>query len=477
MLLSASPDENLRAARANLTRTNGWHIALIALIAAYFLIFPIYRGFFPLEIAPNEGWNAYHQDAAFGSRPLYPAVGELIVNNYPPLSFYVIGWIASWAGNALFVGRALSVAAIFGLGFVIAIIIRQFRGGAAAAAVGGLWFVATMAGPFDQFVGMDDPQLPGQLLMACALAWFLARDSRGLSAEPPIILMVVAGFWKHNIVAIPVTVLVWLILRDGRRAIRPCLVGLGGVLFGLVLCWAIYGDVFIANLFAPRKFAAWRMLLSLGRLQFVLPALVLWAVWAWRERSTRAAQFTALFIGIALVVHIVQWSGFSVVNNSQFDLVIATAIGLGLVYEYAKTITAALDWSTARSRTLVVAVIVIRLMANGHVEPALILFDPNYRRTVSEHTAIAYAQADQVASVPGLVACSIKLVCRMAGKPFVYDDFKVGQLLESGAMSADQLAEILNERRITYVDIDPRAGGDSIRRDIFQKLRGAELWN
>jgi hypothetical protein len=44
-------------------------------------------------------------------------------------------------------------------------------------------------------------------------------------------------------------------------------------------------------------------------------------------------------------------------------------------------------------------------------------------------------------------------------------------------MSADQLAEILNERRITYVDIDPRAGGDSIRRDIFQKLRGAEQWN
>ena len=164
-------------------------------------------------------------------------------------------------------------------------------------------------------------------------------------------------------------------------------------------------------------------------------------------------------------------------NNSQFDLVIATAIGLGLAYQYASTITATLGWSVARSRTLVVAVIVIRLVANGHVEPALILFDPNYRRTVSEHTAIAYAQADQVASVPGLVACSIKLVCRMAGKPFVYDDFKVGQLLESGAMSADQLAEILKERRITYVDIDPRAGGDSIRRDIFQKLRGAEQWN
>ena len=478
MTLSASPGGNLRAPTGgDSIKANGWHIALIALIAAYFLIFPIYRGFFPLEIAPNEGWNAYHQDAAFGSRPLYPATGELIVNNYPPLSFYAISWIASWAGDALFVGRALSVAAVLGLGIIIAIIIRQFGGDRAAAAIGGLWFVATMAGPFDQFVGMDDPQLLGQLLMASALAWFLARDSRGLSAEPPILLMVVAGFWKHNIIAIPVTVLLWLILRDGRRAIRPCLVALGGVLVGLALCTAIFGDVFIANLLGPRKYAAWRMLLAVGRLQFVLPALVLWALWAWRKRSATAAQFTALFIGVALVVHIVQWSGFSVVNNSQFDLVIATAIGLGLAYQYASTITAALSWSIARSRTLVVAVIALRLVANGHVEPALILFDPNYRRTVSEHAAIAHAQADQVAGTPGLVACSIKLVCRMAGKPFVYDDFKVGQLLESGAMSADQLAEILKERRITQVAIDPRAGADSIRRDVFQRMRGSEQWN
>ena len=291
-------------------------------------------------------------------------------------------------------------------------------------------------------------------------------------------MMVVAGFWKHNIIAIPITVLLWLILRDGRRAIRPCLVGLGGVLVGLALCRAIYGDVFFANLLGPRKFAAWRMLLSLGRLQFVLPALILWAVWAWRERSTRPAQFTALFIGIALVVHIVQWSGFSVVNNSQFDLVIATAIGLGLAYQYAGTITAALGWSIARSRTLVVAIVALRLVANGHVEPALILFDPSYRRSVSEHAAIAYGQADEVGRIPGLVACSIKLICRMAGKPFVYDDFKAGQLVESGAMSADQLAElIMKERGITNVNIDPRAGADLIRRDIFQKVLGREQWN
>jgi len=70
------------------------HVAFLTLIAAYFLIFPIYRGFFSIEIGPNESWNAYH------------APDALIVNNYPPISFYVISWIVSWTGgDALFVGR------------------------------------------------------------------------------------------------------------------------------------------------------------------------------------------------------------------------------------------------------------------------------------------------------------------------------------------------------------------------------------
>lgn len=455
----------------------GWHVALIALIAAYILIFPLYRGFFPLEIAPNEGWNAYHQDAALGAGPLYPPAGQLITNNYPPLSFYAIGWIATWVGDALFVGRALSVVATFGLGCIIAVIIRQFGAGWIAAALGGAWFVATMAGPFGQFVAMNDPQLFGQFLMACALAWFLARDARGLSAEPPILLMVVAGFWKHNIVAIPVTVLLWLLLRDGRRALRPCLVALGGVVVGLALCVAIYGDAFVANLMVPRQYTLGRMLLSLGRLQFVAPALTLWAIWAWRERDTNAARFTALLIGIAAVAHIVQWSADAVVNNSQFDLVIATAIGLGLAYDRAAALAGSKRWSRGRVRTIIVAVVSLRLLASGEIAPALILFDPHYRNVVSEHAAVARQEALRVAAFHGLVGCSNKLVCRMAGKPFVFDDFKVEQMINRGAITPTELPQLLQERGIVFVNIDPRAQANSIKRDVFMKMFGGQRWD
>ena len=41
----------------------------------------------PLD--PNEGWNAYHALAAMSGQALYPH--DLMVNNYPPLSFYVVG--------------------------------------------------------------------------------------------------------------------------------------------------------------------------------------------------------------------------------------------------------------------------------------------------------------------------------------------------------------------------------------------------
>src|SRR5215469_3149289 len=156
-------------------------IALLAVLAIYFMVWPVWRVGFPIEIAQNEGWNAYHADAAMGVAPLYPPTDTLIVNNYPPLSFYVVGSLARVFGDALYVGRALSLMAVVALGGLIAAAIRRLGGGGAGAAVGGLWFIAVMARSFTRFVGMNDPQLVGHVLMMGALAWFMAREAHGKS--------------------------------------------------------------------------------------------------------------------------------------------------------------------------------------------------------------------------------------------------------------------------------------------------------
>ena len=284
MLLSASPDENLRAARANLTRTNGWHIARRAHCTVSDLS-NLITDFFPLEIA--WGWNAYHQDAAFGSRPLYPAVGELIVNNYPPLSFYVIGWIASWAGNALFVGRALSVAAIFGLGFVIAIIIRQFRRQTrpprrwAASGSSPPWPVHSIS----SWVWTTRNCRVNCLWRAGVVS--RPRFTRGLSAEPPIILMVVAGFWKRQHRRNPCDGFASGSSRTTVACHTPVPRRARGNFVGLVL-WAIYG-IFHRQPFCAAQICRVAHVVKPWTTQFVLPALVLWAVWA-RRRPLRALR-------------------------------------------------------------------------------------------------------------------------------------------------------------------------------------------
>ncbi|MFK4718935.1 hypothetical protein ABIE89_000035 [Bradyrhizobium niftali] len=77
--------------------------------------------------------------------PLYPSADQLIVNNYPPLSFFVVGALGRLFRDSLFVGRALSIIGLLTLAVEIALSVRILAGSLLAGVVGGLWFVAIMA--------------------------------------------------------------------------------------------------------------------------------------------------------------------------------------------------------------------------------------------------------------------------------------------------------------------------------------------
>jgi hypothetical protein len=441
-------------------------IALLALLAVYFVVWPVWRAGFPIEIAQNEGWNAYHADAAMGAAPLYPPTDTLIVNNYPPLSFYAVGALAQVFGDALYVGRVLSLLAVIGLGGLIAAAIRQLGGGAAGAAVGGLWFVAVMARSFTRFVGMDDPQLVGHVLMMGALLWFMAREAHGRSVMPPILAMAAAGFYKHNIVAVPLTALLWIAIKDWRRAVVPIAVGAGAAALGLLICIAAYGDVFLANLLTARPYRVMRAINGLGRLQWILPGLVLWGIWVAAEPKSRAARFTMLFVAVSFTAFVVQWSGEAVLDNAQFDLVIATAVGLGLAFDRAgKTALGRRHGETA-ARAVVVLVVAARLVATLRIEPALVLFDPDYRAQYLANAQVVREEAARIAKIPGPVACDFKVVCRLAGKPFSYDDFRAEMLVATGASGGLDEQGLMRAHGLTYVHNDPRAGIEALFRAI-----------
>jgi hypothetical protein len=449
------------AHHARLTLILIWSIAAFA---ALFLVWPVWRAFLPLEVWGNEGWNAYHADAAMRGNGLYPPPDGLVANNYPPLSYFLIGWLGRLFGDPLYVGRALSLLATLGIGAAAAGAVRRLGGSKAAALLGGFWFVATMARFFEFYVGMNEPQILGLAVMAAALVWFLKAHAEGRAVEPAILLMVVAGFVKHNFVTVPVVCLLWLTLENWRLGLRAAVVGALGAAAGLALCAWLFAPHFIPDMLFSRTYHWARSFSTFGRLQFILPAMVLWAVWATAARRSAPARFTALMIGIALVTCLAQKAGAGVDENAQFELIFATSLGIGLAFDGLQRD----PWRTGLAphliRLTVLGILIVRLLLSTRLEFAYVLFSPQYRAEAAEHAAVARREAARVAAMPALIGCSNLVVCRMAGKPFVFDHFKVQMMLETGILTPAQLEVMKRDKAIALVEIDPRVKVTSIWR-------------
>jgi uncharacterized membrane protein len=56
--------------------------------------------------------------------PLYPSHDKLITNNYPPLSFYIVGALGWLIGDMVLAGRLLSLGAVAVTAVAVALIIN-----------------------------------------------------------------------------------------------------------------------------------------------------------------------------------------------------------------------------------------------------------------------------------------------------------------------------------------------------------------
>ncbi len=433
-----------------------FYIAFLSLTAAYFVAWPIWRAQFLIEIWPTESWNAYWQDAAAALLPLYPASESLVTNNYPPLSFYAIGMLGKLLGtDSLFVGRAVSLLALASLAVEVFIAVRILTAGKVGAAVAALWYVAMMARNSTVYVGANDPQLAGLAIMGAALVYFLHLCQSGRSPTPALMLMIVAGFWKHNNVAVPLTALFWLYISSSCYAVRATLCSGSVAVVALLACVAIFGPNFIPNLLATRQYAWSNVLGNIGHLQWSALALLIWAAWAIFDRRSIPARFTALHIGFGLLTCVLQWFGHGIFGNAEFDLILALAIGVGVTFNRMEASYLARRIGVDGCRDAVVIALLLRLFLTDRQETALLLLSPEFRDSIYSSARNVSSEAHIVAAIPGDVACTIKLICRQAGKPFVVDEFKTDELVATGRATEADIGALLTARQIT---VHPKFG-------------------
>ncbi|WP_143274186.1 hypothetical protein [Bradyrhizobium canariense] len=426
------------------------YVAALGAAAVYFLIFPIWRGQFLVEIWPTESWNAYWQDAVSRGLPLYPDPTSLVGNNYPPLSFYGVALFGKlFAMGNLQAGRALSIVALVLLAIEITGIVKILAGSTFYGALGGLWYLAIMARNSTIYVGADDPQLAGLAIMGAGLWWFLDRVAAERDPTPALLLMVVAGFWKHNNIAIPLTCISWLLITRNRFAVRGVMISGAAALAGLGLCITIYGPNFLPNMLATRSYGMGTLLANIGHLQWIALALFIWLFWALSSRRTAAARFTMLHVGFGLFACLLQWLGHGVSGNAEFDLILAAAIGIGAAFAGASDTLLSHRVGPDRLRDIMVAALLLRLLASDRQETALLFLSDDFRASLRGTETNLRFEASKVAIMPGNVECKTKLICRQAGKPFVVDEFKVEEMLLTGKATPQSIAEKMAAAGIT----------------------------
>jgi hypothetical protein len=438
--------------QTGLTRAQAANV-LFGMLAALFLIWPIWRIAFPLEINRNEPWNAWFVDAILHGAPLYPAREEFIVNNYPPLSFYAVALLSKLTGDVVYAGRLISLISTAAISVSIALCIRALGGSRPVALFGALWFLATIAHFFTRYVGVNDPNLLALAVMGLALALFLTRLSKEKSVAPAIALMVLAGFIKHNLIAIPLAALIWLSLKDRGEGLRATLLGIALAALGLLICASFYGPNFLQQMLMPRQISIAHMLSIVGKLQWFAPALLFWGLWAWPNRNSPEARFSALLIGVSLASDLLQAAGAGVSINAHFEILFATGIAVALAFEGIGNTPIARRFGARAIQMAMILVLVLRLVLSQQLEPYLVLASPGFRQEVGQNLAAMDAEVERIRLMPGPVACSTMAVCYRAGKAFVYDDFWMGQLLAKGRWTKDAVDQAVKERGIRFEKI------------------------
>ncbi len=431
-------------------------LGLMVAFAALFSGFVVWRIGVPLQIDVNEAWNAWQVDRLRSGSSLYPDAQALVINNYPPLSFHIIALVRPLFENAVTAGRVISVLSVFTIGLMLYLSARTLAVTQSAASLGAFWYIATMTRFFSEYTGMNDPNLLALAVMCSGFVAFLRATSRE-RLYLAFSLMLVAGLIKHNVMALPLSAFFLLWLKDRRRAVEMALFCC--IVIGLItaLLFELYGTAFFQQLMMAREISLLRPLQRIGRLQFVVPILVFWVIWLRSAPENPAKRVTLTLIIASLTVNELALTGAGVANNAQFELVFATGLCLAAILEglqgrIVQFRSIRLDLGLA-----LLVVMVARFILWPAFDPYLLALSPTYRANVADKVAIMQSEIERVRAISGPVNCTIRSVCYLAGKEFVFDDFAMSQRIKTGQTTAEAIRIEAERQGIQFISIREEA--------------------
>lgn len=419
-------------------------LGLALVLAAY----PLVRAFYAFEIDYNEGWNAWFQQRAIAGQPLYSGYSPLLFNNYPPLSFYVVGALGKLTGDPVLAGRLLSLAALASIALTCGAVVRQAGGSRMDAGLALATCLLLFACFATDYLGMNDPNMLALACITGGLAVHLGGADRPARAALTALLLAVGLLTKHNLILVPLLIAGDVLLRGAPR-VRLAFFGTGIALAAasLVLLWLLAGEAFFAQLFAPRIWAVERAFLFttdiLGRYQAPLIVVGLGLIAA-LARAPAGLILAYLVLAAALGSFLAGGAGTDI--NVYFDLIVALAIGAGLVSRELRERGLSARWQAALALAINAGALFYAPLGLGR-------FAVDALGEMAARERQFRADAAYLRAIPGPVICESQLLCLTAGKPLFYDSFNANQAILTGRLPADTLTGLLRRHEVAVVQI------------------------
>ena len=402
----------------------------------------------PLD--PNEGWNAYHTVSAMTGHGPYPAAIGFMTNNYPPLSFYLVGILGMATGDAIVAGRIVSLLSFLTVAGGIALLARRFRCHWLEAIFASLLFAGFLLLNSD-YVGMDDPQLLGHALQISALLLLFSGPGLPTRVQGSAALFVAGLFVKHNLVALPLAAIIWLFFCNRSSAIRLAVLALVLGIAGLAACRLAFGVDLISRLNAPRSYS---LILFAGNFRnWLIPAAIpLTATLAACTTRERFAVFCATYALVGIAIGGVFLGGAGVDANAMFDADIAISLGAGIA---ASRIGAMAGQGSAFARPVLAAALVLPLSSGlARVFDSDWLEQDFWLRPLHDETALAGSDIAYLRAHRGPAICEMLSLCYWAGKAPAVDVFNLNEQFVTGARGEGPFIGLLNARAFAVIQLD-----------------------
>jgi len=386
----------------------------------------------PLD--PNEGWNAYLDRAAISGGPLYPQ--GLMINNYPPLSFFIIGALSTITGDPIVAGRLVSLIAFIAVAGGIVACLREMGSDVLAALFGCLFFAASLLIASD-YVAMNDPQLMGHAVQLAGLS-LLLQSRRNIMTTA--LLMAVGLFVKHSLLALPLATMAWLWRRERSDAIRFSLAMLIFCFAGLAITRFFLDANLLTALNSPRRWALENFIEGTAHFSsWAGIAVIATALIAWRRHKDEAVSLVALYSGVALLLGGIFSFGDGVDANIFFDAAIALGLSGGLVLLHLPA-----RWTG--------------IAALAMAAPLAFCLSHTYTQSNFAYTEVfAREMPRDIAFLqlhPGPAICENLTLCYWAGKDDPVDVFNLSEAFKTHARSDADLVRLIDSRHFGAVVLD-----------------------